>query len=1004
MKNKIISLISAAAISFSAFPSLIVSAADTVYTFKGNNVITDGSTNDITDKPLTDSITVTTSGDMNRKYAAITTREDNRNAGTFPINDSFTADGSYIYLGTANVNNNAVITLNVPEIPAGSKVTLTYAKPVVTNNGSTLRNTNDPYAYLKIADRYISINGGEFDTWQTVSVITGENTSAIEFHCDMWGAIAISKIEITDGGKQQLHSVTINSTQYANITANGIKFFADANGQLTLTSLPEGEAVTIAATKDGYEEAEKTITVAGSDVTVDMPLECYTDAVYYESDFGNNSGNLNLDGTFGIGEIPAKDVTQISSRVTFTKDGTLKLTDNLTLKYDNGIYANNTYITPKDNMEFTVVMDKTNGKTIVTQNDIPLYVDAAPVDTITGISGNNVTVEYLGVSYPDKNNLVINGSDSVSYVAGGKCTAKYSVTPVYLVPGVKAAFSVDGDPAVTIDENGTMTVTDTTKAAAVTVKAEYNGAKASKEVKIAPFTIYNNNNIYQSKVSADGFPNLHTTTDITLKSINDEFGNSIELNNYDSLNEMIYEHLYYSKDKFDQYYISGIAVGSEQYILSETRDTSNIDSYLINYSDGTSEPIELTDIPAVTVKKDGTAVVSYYDNDGKLTSSIKYDLKHGDKTVVSDFGKKVIFASDGEFTELTEADTTLKGFKVNHTAGVKFEIDPVYKFNDIGDVKEYKLLDQVFPNGFYDITFKKAEAWRGDIYVNNAMVGNNVDQADADRKVTDGALYTAEDVRVDNFAIVVSMCDGSTMLDYVTVTKKPNFYKRPQRVYIIGDSLACIYYGEFEKEVGGGRAGWGQQLPDFLNVPVTDLANSGQYAAGLYTTAFPGVIQNAQEGDILLIECAYNDRSYSTRDEMIFCVKSMIRKCREKGIIPILVTPNASAHDYKPSVVWSSYMRDIAVDMDCELIDLSQKSYDILYDIYGDDADGNITKNFNLTEVGGDTLHSSYAGAYVWASVVAQGLKDLGYDSIINSDFKYSFTDTLGNKITAEIK
>ncbi|MCH5212190.1 MAG: hypothetical protein J1G06_04180 [Oscillospiraceae bacterium] len=1002
MKKKLISLISAAAISFAVLPALIVSAADTVYTFKGDNVITDGSTNDITDKPLTDSITVTTSGDMNRKYAAITTRENNRNAGTFPINDSFTASGSYIYLGTANVNNNAIITLNMPEIPAGSKVTLTYAKPVVTNNGSTLRNTNDPYAYLKIADRYISISGGEFDTWQTVSVITGEDTNAIEFHCDMWGAIAISKIEITDGGKQPLHSVTVNSTQYANITANGIKFFADANGQLTLTSLPEGETVTITAAKDSYADAEKTVTVADSDITVDMPLECEIDAAYYESDFGNNSGNLNLDGTFGIGKITAKDVTQISSRVTFTAGGTLKLTDNLTIKYDNGIYANNTYITPKDNMEFTVVMDKTSGKTILTQNDIPLYVDAAPVDTITGISGNNVTVEYLSVSYPDKNNLIINGSDTVSYTAEGKCTAKYSVTPAYLVPDMKPVYSVDGNSAITIDENGILTVPGDAETGSVKINAEYNGAAASKDIEIVPLE----DNEALCNIKAYGFPNLHTTIDIKPIGIDDKFGNHIEPYDYDLFTEMMYWYLYgYSySDLFDQYYIPGITTGSEQYILSETRDTSNIDSYIINYSDGTSEPIELTDIPAAAVTKDGTAVVSYYDNNGKLTASVKYDLKQGDKTVVSDSGKKVIFVSDGEFTELTEADTTLKGFEVNHTAGIKFEIDPVYKFSDIGDVKEDYVLDQVFTNGFYDITFKKAEAWRGDIYVNGAMVGNNVDQADADRKVTDGALYTAEDVKIGSFEIAVSMTDGSTMLDYITVTKKPNFYERPQRVYIIGDSLACIYYGDFEKEVGGGRAGWGQQLPDFLNVPVTDLANSGQYAAGLYTTAFPGVIQNAQEGDILLIECAYNDRSYSTRDEMIFCVKSMIRECREKGIIPILVTPNASAHDYKPSVVWSSYLRDVAVDMDCEIIDLSQKSYDILYSLYGDDADGNITKNFNLTEVGGDTLHSSYAGAYVWASVVAQGLKDLGYDGIVKSDFKYSFTDTLGNEITAEIR
>ena len=57
-----------AALSLYATGITAVNAADSVvYTFSGTNYITDGSTNDITDKPLTDQISVTTSGAMNRK-------------------------------------------------------------------------------------------------------------------------------------------------------------------------------------------------------------------------------------------------------------------------------------------------------------------------------------------------------------------------------------------------------------------------------------------------------------------------------------------------------------------------------------------------------------------------------------------------------------------------------------------------------------------------------------------------------------------------------------------------------------------------------------------------------------------------------------------------------------------------------------------------------------------------------------------------------------------------
>ncbi|MGM9936658.1 MAG: hypothetical protein ACI38A_04885 [Candidatus Ornithomonoglobus sp.] len=1031
MNKKITAVVSAVCIAVSAFSQLYAYAADSItYTFNGTNIVTTGEPIDYTDVKLTDDISLTTSGDMNRKYAAVTTLENNKNVGTFPVYDTFKAEGSYIYLACTNVNNNSIFALNMPAIPAGSKVTLTYAKPTVTNNGSTIRNANDPYAYLKIADRYISINGDEFDTWLTKSVVTGEDTGAIEFHCDMWGAIAISKIEISDGDGKPLHSVTINSTQYANMLVNGIKFCADGNGTLTVPSLPEGETVSVSAEKDGYLKNETSVTVGSSDLTIDLPLECETDDVYYESDFGNASGVLALDGEFSVGEITAKDITKISSRITFAEGGTLKLTDSLTLKYDNGIYANNTYITSKDNMEFEVVSDKTAGKTILTQNNNPLYTDAVPFDVITAISGSNVTVEYIGISYPDKNSLVINGSNKVSSVAEGRTYAEYSVTPAYLVPDAKAVFSVEGNDGVTIDENGKMTVAGGLDAGTVTVISEYDGIKTAKTVEIVP-----NPKVDSFDINTGEFPNLYTTSKLDITNIKDEFGNLLEVpvKDFNSVLSGGFENraavtqngiitaqscgetavsfnIFTGADNeelfsapIEQYYISGITTGNAQYIRSEIKENA-VDSYKINYSDGTSESIELTDIPAATVKENCSAVISSYDDKGALISSVKHAVKAGDTVEVSDSSKTVYLYSGSGFFKVTEADTTLKGFKIEHKAGLKFEIAPVYKFTDIGDTAEPECLEQFFTDGCYDITFKKAEAARGDIYVNGTMVGNNVDQADADRKVFDGALYTAEDVNITGGKISVSMTDGSTMLDYVTVTKKPEFYERPQRVYVIGDSLACAYYGDFEQEVGGGRAGWGQQLPDFLKVPVTNLANSGQFAAGLYATAFPGVIANAQEGDILLIECAYNDRAYSTRDEMISCVKSMIEECREKGIIPILVTPNASAHDYKPSVVWSSYLRDIAVDTDCQLIDLSQKSYDLLYSIYGDDADGNITKNFNLTEVGGDTLHSSYAGAYVWASVVAQGLKDLGYGDIVNTDFKYTFTDTIGNEITAQVK
>lgn len=1023
--------------------SMTIFAADVSYTFSGVNCITDGSTAEITDKPLTSEITVTTSGEMNRKYAAVTDLAHNNEVGTFPANKDFKAKGSYIYLAAASSNDNAVITLNLPKIEKGSRVTLTFAKPTVTNNGSTLRNTGDPYAYFKIGDRYISINGDNFDKWRTEAVVIGDDTESIEFHCDKWGAVAIEKIQITEGDNSSLHNLNITSTQYANLTVNGIKFCADENGKLTVPSFPDNEAVKISAVKDGYKTEEKEVIING-DTAVDIPLTCETDAVYYESDFGNPKGQLSIDGEYKFADgIDTKAVTKLFANVTFAENGLFTVnTDKgeaVTLTYKDGIYIGDKLITPKDNMEFYLTFDKERNLVVCSQNGEFHELDEISADfgKITSVSGKNVTLDYIGVSYPDLAKVYIDGPDKVPSTSKIQDYC-YTIVPEYLESDGELLVSVSGvdgvylEPDIFSYKQYTLTLSENVSGKA-TICVECNGAKTYKEIEIIP-------NPMVSEWHHDGSTlNIHSSEQFRIDRVKDEYGNEIacKLKDFKSSDESIIKidengimtavgkgkatisaNAYTGADNpisveytVDRFYISGITESDISYASGGLIENPNISSYQITYEDGTAEEISETEIPAYEIASDGSVITASYDANGMLVSAVKENVKVGDKVLASNGNKRVYLYSDGKISEIAEADTTMSGYKIEHKAGAKYEISPVYTFKNVGDVKdEGKTLDGVFCGGLYNITFKKAEAWRGDIYVNGFMVGNNVDQSDADRKLTGGALYTAEDIKVKDGKITVSMCDGSTMLDYVTVEKQPEFYKRPHRIYVIGDSLACEYYGDFEKEVGGGRSGWGQQLKNFVTLPVTNLANSGQYAAGLYATAFPSVIENGKTGDILLIECAYNDRNYSTREEMTKCVKDMIAECRNSGIYPVLVTPNASEHDYKPSVAWSSYLKDIAVDTGCMLIDLSNESYDFLYELYGDNADGVIKKNFNLTEVGGDNLHSSYAGSNVWASIVARGIEEeLKNNPIIHygkitTDFSYTFTDTEGNTITAKVK
>ncbi len=120
--------------------ALTAAAANTSYTFKGANIAKPAGTEDVTELELTKDISVTTSGDMNWKVAAVTDASRNGECGFYPIGGGFKPNGSYIFLATGSTNDNTVITLNLPEIAAGSRVTLTYAKPIITNNGGTRRN------------------------------------------------------------------------------------------------------------------------------------------------------------------------------------------------------------------------------------------------------------------------------------------------------------------------------------------------------------------------------------------------------------------------------------------------------------------------------------------------------------------------------------------------------------------------------------------------------------------------------------------------------------------------------------------------------------------------------------------------------------------------------------------------------------------------------------------------------------------------------------------------
>ena len=162
-------------------------------------------------------------------------------------------------------------------------------------------------------------------------------------------------------------------------------------------------------------------------------------------------------------------------------------------------------------------------------------------------------------------------------------------------------------------------------------------------------------------------------------------------------------------------------------------------------------------------------------------------------------------------------------------------------------------------------------------------------------------------------------------------------------------------------------------------------------------TAFSQVLGSAQEGDIMILESGYNDRSYSTKDATYNAVKAMYDEATAKGVKVILATPPASAHDYKSGVSWGDVMVSVANDTGAKLIKHDELTYNFFKSVYGDDVDA-VKASYNVS----DGLHSNYNGANKVASIAAGAMIDLGFGDIVNTDYVYTFTDTLGNTITCQ--
>lgn len=792
--------------------------------------------------------------------------------------------------------------------------------------------------------------------------------------------------------------------------------YADANGAVTFESIAQGE-YSYTISKTGYTSKTGTFTLGIENYSLSETLafdEAHADNIYFETDFVNGAGSTGISAgdravAFNFGTMSAlPDVYQFSITLNASRDeethytllfknssggviaGLQGQTGNGLMAftgwngesipnqgtdfgaYTNGVKVSN--VTSGSDVTVDFVVDRKNNAITVScegsSASLPLTVDAGTLSTIQFGKYRNyaaVSVTELSIVEPDATYMAISGDTDIAKVSGKTVTRTYSRTETVITPDETFTWTVTpADAGVTIAD-GVLSVADTATPGQYTIKAEGStGKSAELAITVADFSTLT--------ATADG-PKAYEvdqTGTYTVTSLTDTCNDDVLALFTPS----------FASDNTDVITIDPV-----------TGVATAVKNGMANIIVTIGNPGKTTEVKIPVVVDTYHVVADATANSTNVDISAIADKGNGTYQVTTSLAGVLV----KQYTVAPESNSIV----VDTTGADKVEVAPVYT----------AAVDQeiLVPNARYDITVSLNESRRTDIYVNDQMVINNMNQDSGDftvqRNMSAGTTKTATDVVIAEGYAVFNLRDNSgASVKNITFVQAPSTVTRAQHIYIIGDSLVADYYGVApEGKEALVRTGWGQVFDDYIvdTVKVTNLGNSGAWATGMRSDAFTNVLMSAQPGDIMILESGYNDRSHSTDEDMREAVTDMITRADAMGLETFLVTPNASAHDYSGSVVWSAAIRDVASQLSDKttLIDLSQKSYDFLHERYGDDT-ATLIAYYNNE---GDTLHSTTNAANCWATIVAQGLADNGYADLIDTEYSYHFDDGTEDGVTVSV-
>lgn len=187
--------------------------------------------------------------------------------------------------------------------------------------------------------------------------------------------------------------------------------------------------------------------------------------------------------------------------------------------------------------------------------------------------------------------------------------------------------------------------------------------------------------------------------------------------------------------------------------------------------------------------------------------------------------------------------------------------------------------------------------------------------------------------------------------------------KQQTTVYLIGDSTMADYNYNNRYVKGNDYmkskypiTGWGQVFQQFMSsdslykiknliktdsVLVVDRARGGRSTRTFFQEGrWRSVYENLKKGDVVIMQFGHNDAAKDKTDRYVDVegykefLRLFVSQAREKGAIPIIVTPVARNYPWKDGVLndvhgdYDKAPKDVAAEMKVALLDLNKASRD----------------------------------------------------------------------------